>query len=284
MNNEPDLSVSCAIAEQKPQTEQKRPPELKPLINEDVLQGILKKGNGLINHAKMELDFAGYTENAEDPINQLMRKQILELIAVFSEHGHSGSSAPWAISLFERLASYKTLSPLKLTDEEFGEAASGSLQNIRKSSIFKDGENKFHDIDAFVMISEYRLPYQTKREDLEKGTGIGWHGTVYEMKNDVLTGRKFRTCYIKPSMIKEDGYTPVPPRKVECTEVEVAPEDWLFCAEEVDIWNSGLERFYNIEWVDCPEYRGKSIYELNNSEEPKTEAPVGENTEENENV
>jgi hypothetical protein len=52
--------------------------------------------SNLIDHAKREFLALGYepVEDAKDDPNKWIQENILELLKVFSEQGHSGSSAP----------------------------------------------------------------------------------------------------------------------------------------------------------------------------------------------
>ena len=100
-------------------------------------------------HAELEFRAAGWTdENGkfEDEMQELMCKQVLELLDLFSTHGHSGSTAPYAISLFEKLASFKPVTPLTGEDWEWNEICDGRtdgvtvFQNKRASHVFKQSD------------------------------------------------------------------------------------------------------------------------------------------------
>lgn len=91
--------------------------------------------------AAREFRAAGWTdENGEfnDPMQKMMCEQVLELLALFSRHGHSGTSAPYAISLFKSLASFEPIVPLTGEDSEWRDTGGGYLQNKRCGSVFKD--------------------------------------------------------------------------------------------------------------------------------------------------
>ena len=68
----------------------------------------------IIEHAKRELKALGYkpVEECEDDPDKWIQEGVLELLKVFSDQGHSGSSAPLCISLFEKLAKQKHLKSL----------------------------------------------------------------------------------------------------------------------------------------------------------------------------
>lgn len=97
--------------------------------------------SNLIDHAKRELAFAGYDLNqTEENPNKWICQNILELLEVFSNQGHSGFSAPYCIAMFEKLASFKPLGPLKGTDDEWNEIGEGLYQNKRCSHVFKQAD------------------------------------------------------------------------------------------------------------------------------------------------
>lgn len=136
----------------------------------------------LLKHAKMELELAGYCNGSE--INGAMAKDVLQLIEVFSEQGHSGFSASHALSLFKLLADFKPISPLTGNDDEWTEVADGVFQNKRYSGLFKQADRfdgKAYDIygkifrdadgstwtnsDSFVVVD---FPYVPKSEIVDR--------------------------------------------------------------------------------------------------------------------
>lgn len=111
----------------------------------------------LIEHAKAEFRAAGWVdENGKfnDEMQHFMCDQIIELLTIFSEHGHSGSSAPYAIELFSKLAKFEPLVPLTGEDWEWNDVTSYGdkphYQNKRCSRVFKDADGNAYDIDGKV--------------------------------------------------------------------------------------------------------------------------------------
>lgn len=107
-----------------------------------------------IEHAKLEFKYAGYTPldqaQEEDP-NKWIQENVLELLEVFSKQGHSGSSAPYCINMFERLAKHKPLGPIKCTEDEWNNVTDTTYQNKRLSAVFKEGKNgRPYYLDAIV--------------------------------------------------------------------------------------------------------------------------------------
>jgi len=86
------------------------------------------------------------------------------LLDVFADEGHSGSSAPYAIDLFKRLAMFKPIAPLTGEDWEWHDVSEFSgrntYQNKRCSSIFKEGKDgEAYNIEGKVFW-EWAMPYE----------------------------------------------------------------------------------------------------------------------------
>ena len=127
---------------------------------------------GIVNHAEAELEFL---HNGEE-MNELMRKQVLEMVSLFASHGHSGMSAGYAISLITPLLKQEPIGPLRGTDDEWVEVSEGMFQNKRCSHVFKENGNAY-DIDGKIFEEEngccytnrdsrvsVQFPYVPKRE------------------------------------------------------------------------------------------------------------------------
>jgi len=153
--------------------------------------------SNLQKHALMEFRAAGWTDNEgkfKDEMQEAICSGVLKLLEVFSEEGHSGSSAPYAIKLFTKLASFEPIVPLTGEDWEWSEVSEGVFQNKRCSHVFKqadrfDGQaydingrifwewytdeetgekhkSHFTSSDSFVPIT---FPYVPARECVERG-------------------------------------------------------------------------------------------------------------------
>ena len=121
--------------------------------------------SNLINHAKMEFRAAGWLDGGGEYIDEmqgLICEHVLKLLEVFDAEGHSGSSAPYAIRVFSRLASFEPIAPLTGEDWEWNEvserAGSKCWQNKRASHVFKD-EDGAYDINGKVFW-EWCKPYE----------------------------------------------------------------------------------------------------------------------------
>lgn len=138
--------------------------------------------SNLIKHAKRELEVMGYdlNEKEENP-NKWICENILELLEVFSKQGHSGSSAPYCISLFTKLANFEPVCPLTGNDDEWNEVGDNLYQNKRCSHVFKKDKNGvaydiegkiFRESDGCCYTSkdscvDVTFPYTPKREYID---------------------------------------------------------------------------------------------------------------------
>ena len=96
------------------------------------------------SHAELEFKAMGWKNEDGtwcDEMQELICNQVLELINLFGTHGHSGSSAPYAVDLFKKLAMYEPLGPLTGEDWEWTQLDYGDdlkYQNKRCGHVFKD--------------------------------------------------------------------------------------------------------------------------------------------------
>lgn len=104
-------------------------------------------------HARRELKAAGYDpDDQEEGPNKWIQANVLELLKVFSKQGHSGSSAPYCIDMFKKLAAFEPLVPLAGTDDEWGEPydSEGTRQNKRCSHVFRSGDGTAYDSEGII--------------------------------------------------------------------------------------------------------------------------------------
>jgi hypothetical protein len=97
-------------------------------------------------HALNEFRAAGWIdENGKycDEMQQLLCEGVIRLLKTFSDEGHSGSSSPYAINIFKRLANFEPIAPLTGEDWEWEEVSEGFFQNKRFSSVFKKKEGAY---------------------------------------------------------------------------------------------------------------------------------------------
>jgi hypothetical protein len=110
------------------------------------------------NHAMTEFRAAGFVdENGKysDEMQQAICEHVLKLLEVFDEEGHSGSSAPYAINMFEKLAKFEPLVPLTGEDWEWVDVSDYSAdhmwyQNKRCGHVFKGADGRAYDCDGKI--------------------------------------------------------------------------------------------------------------------------------------
>ena len=77
----------------------------------------------MLEFAKWQLD--KLTEKCKDEdskiMQEMMNNDVLELLKVFSEQGHSGFSAPIAIRLFSKLANYRIITEVEDNPDDWNE-------------------------------------------------------------------------------------------------------------------------------------------------------------------
>ncbi len=108
--------------------------------------------SNIVEHAKREFKYLGYVpvdEDQEDDPNKWIQENVLELLKVFSEQGHSGSSAPFCVRYFKKLAMFEPLRPLQGTEDEWCEVHNSTFQNKRCSHVFKEN-GRAYDIQGIV--------------------------------------------------------------------------------------------------------------------------------------
>lgn len=139
--------------------------------------------SNLHSHALMEFKAAKWLDEDgkySDEMQEAMCAHVLKLLEVFADEGHSGSTAPYAVNMFKKLAMFEPLVPLTGEDWEWTEVSAGVFQNKRCSRVFKQADRfdgQAYDIDARVF---------------------------YEWHTDKETGEKYKSHYTS-----SDSFSPV---------------------------------------------------------------------------
>jgi hypothetical protein len=99
----------------------------------------------LVDHAKREFNALGWPGDCE--MQAMVCDNVIELLTVFGEQGHSGSSAPYVLGVFEKLARFDPIAPLTGNDDEWTNVSEQNgeplYQNKRDSEVFKDGDGAY---------------------------------------------------------------------------------------------------------------------------------------------
>lgn len=101
------------------------------------------------HYAMAEFRAAGWIdENGKycDEMQEAICTHVLKLLEVFDDEGHSGSSAPYAIDLFSKLAKFDPVAPLTGEDWEWEHINDDRTNNVsvyqnkRCSAVFKQSD------------------------------------------------------------------------------------------------------------------------------------------------
>lgn len=172
-----------------------------------------------LDHALMEFRAAGWVDendNWKEEYQQLICEGVLKLLMVFADEGHSGTSAPYAINLFKKLAMFEPIVPLTGEDWEWSDVrhnGDGSIhyQNKRCSHVFKEGDGQAYDIDGKVFWEWCERPLG---EDEEGYPGIDTfksYYTGYESRTPVT----FPYTPTKQYLYKQSSAEPRTPPQTE---------------------------------------------------------------------
>jgi hypothetical protein len=112
----------------------------------------MQDGNsGLMAYGRIEL--RKQLAEPKDSPDRWMADDLMQMLAVFSAHGHSGFSASYAVSMFTDLARYKPLGPLTGEADEWVDHGDGLFQNKRCGRVFKQPDRfdgQAYDLDGRV--------------------------------------------------------------------------------------------------------------------------------------
>ena len=136
--------------------------------------------SNMLKWAEAELKLAGYDINdTVDGPNRWLAEGTMQLLKVFSEQGHSGMSAPYAIALFEKLASWKPIAPLTGEYNEWNEVGEGTWQNKRNSAVFKKEDGQAYWMDGRIFWEWYSSP------DIDGGNPYKSHYTSRDSRVNI---------------------------------------------------------------------------------------------------
>ena len=127
--------------------------------------------NNYESHAWREFKAAGWLdENGKfkDEMQEAICNHVIRLLGVFAGEGHSGASAPYAISLFEKLAKFEPIAPLTGEDWEWNDVGDGVYQNKRCSHVFKQADRfdgQAYDIDGKIFWEWYTDPETNEQHE-----------------------------------------------------------------------------------------------------------------------
>jgi hypothetical protein len=107
---------------------------------------------GLVEHAEREMRLAGLYDKDSD-YGGMIPEAVMKLISAHASAGHSGGSHHITMQIFNKVANFKTLTPITSDPEEWFKhdhqtAGEDCWQNTRQSSCFsQDGGKTWYDLD-----------------------------------------------------------------------------------------------------------------------------------------
>lgn len=88
-----------------------------------------------------------------DEMQDMIEKHVLEMVRLFSDEGHSGSSANYTVAILEKVLRFEPVTPLTGEDDEWNEVSGGpgmTHQNRRCSHVFKRADGTAYDGEAYI--------------------------------------------------------------------------------------------------------------------------------------
>lgn len=122
----------------------------------------------MVDYAKRELDIlCPPDENGrKDPLQEMADKNVLDIVAMFAEQGHSGMTASYVLNILERVLRFKPITPLTGADDEWKDVGRGQEQNRRCFSVFRDNHDNAtpYDIEGKVFSGDGGQTFYSCRE------------------------------------------------------------------------------------------------------------------------
>lgn len=101
-------------------------------------------------------------------IQKHITENVLALIEVFADQGHSGVSANYVAVLFDHLVHFRPLTPLTGENDEWNDVGYGKYQNRRCCRVFKNADGRAYDSEYWYKEDENGISYTDKdcRQDI----------------------------------------------------------------------------------------------------------------------
>ncbi len=97
----------------------------------------------LVAFAERELALLQADAGEADEYQRAINKNVLDVVKIFAEGGHSGSSAPYAIQLIRQLLMFRPIKPLTGEADEWMQVSDDLWQNRRCGHVFKDNDGPY---------------------------------------------------------------------------------------------------------------------------------------------
>lgn len=117
----------------------------------------------IVDHAKRELETAGYYSPSEDSYNHSLAEDTLAVLSLLESQFHSGFSIKILLDLVNTLSDFGILTPLSGICNEWMEPyEDGSKMNRRCPRVFKDPDGNAFDCEGILFRSPDGVTYWTK--------------------------------------------------------------------------------------------------------------------------
>ena len=132
--------------------------------------------SNLIKFAQDELDRIAEgckNDKEEYDMQQVINKDIMDIIKTFSKQGHTGMTAGYTISMLSRLLNYKPITPLTGEEDEWEDVSDiyndgiKHYQNKRCPAVFKDEDGKCYNVEAKVFSDDNGHTWYTSGDSRE---------------------------------------------------------------------------------------------------------------------
>lgn len=100
----------------------------------------------------------------KDEMQDAVRENVLDVVAMFALAGHSGFSASYTRRYIDAALAFEPLGPLTGVESEWGEpfCGEGTQQNRRCSHVFRDSDGRAYDIEGRVFRDPSGACYTSK--------------------------------------------------------------------------------------------------------------------------
>ena len=119
-----------------------------------------------LDHLDREWEAMGWPKEDDDDPQVWIYRHLRKLLNAFDGEGHSGTSAPYTINLFRKLASFEPIGPLTGADSEWNEVGDSLYQNNRCGHVFKE-DGQAYDSQGKVFREPdgvcFKMPRQNSR-------------------------------------------------------------------------------------------------------------------------
>jgi hypothetical protein len=106
--------------------------------------------SALMEHAKSELAILRGPDAEPDEMQDDIEKNVLDIVQIFADAGHSGSSGAYTLGILKRVLDFQPITPLTGDDSEWLEVGTGVFQNKRCGRVFRGKDGKAYDIEGKV--------------------------------------------------------------------------------------------------------------------------------------